>query len=379
MCPPTTIDRVFIFIFARILLMQKFYVTCAAGLDEVVREELAGDSAVTVGTSDHVRDVSVLSVQAPSVSAVSGTRTIEDAFISLGSWQLSGGTGDLDQIRKSPVFGRSLRDALSAAIGVGRIAKVPAVRFRVVVQARDAHWRSYRRVDMQIAAEKAVLDKQAGWRLEPDVAPVEVWLHQANHLLMAGLRISSGVGRQHGGRTTERRAALRPSIAAAMVLLSHPEPDDIFMDPMCGAGTLLLERAVWGRYQMLLGGDIDPMAVRATRENFGPRHKPREIRVWDAADTGVPEGSISKIVCNLPWGRQVGSAGQLPELYRRFLVEAVRALRPGGRMVLLTSEWRVLEAALSRVAGLRVERRLRGVAVLGQKADMVVLRRAETT
>jgi tRNA (guanine6-N2)-methyltransferase len=78
-------------------------------------------------------------------------------------------------------------------------------------------------------------------------------------------------------------ASLRPTVAAAMVLLSDPRPDDVFLDSMCGGGTLLIERAQFGRYGLLLGGDIEPRALEASRRNIGPRYRPIQIHHWDAA------------------------------------------------------------------------------------------------
>jgi 23S rRNA G2445 N2-methylase RlmL len=160
-----------------------------------------------------------------------------------------------------------------------------------------------------------------------------------------------------------------------MALLTRPASDDVFMDPMCGSGTLLLERAQMGRYQLLLGGDSDPEAVEATLANFGPRHQPRRIERWDARRLPLEDGSVNKIACNLPWGRQVGEQAAMPALYRDFLAEAARVLSPGGRMVLLTSEWNALKTALGACSELDLEETNRDVSILGRRADIFVITR----
>ena len=161
----------------------------------------------------------------------------------------------------------------------------------------------------------------------------------------------------------ERAAALRPTIAAAMVMATRPADEDVFLDPMCGSGTILLERALAGRHGLLLGGDIDPAAVKAAQANFGPRHKPVRIAKMDARALPLEDASVDVVAANLPWGRQIA----------RSLKEMVRVLRPGGRVVLLTSEWRLLKTIIKEQSALKLTRTIPNIEVLGRRADMIVL------
>jgi tRNA G10 N-methylase Trm11 len=161
--------------------------------------------------------------------------------------------------------------------------------------------------------------------------------------------------RQRTYKKVSLPASLKPTIAYAMVALSRPRDDDEFLDPMCGAGTILLERAHAGRYQLLLGGDVDAEAVAATLENFGPRHKPFEIQTWDARELPLVDDSVSAIVTNMPFGRQIGTTEENRILYPALIAEWVRVLRAGGRMVLLTSEHALLRRVLRSYPGLVAE------------------------
>jgi 23S rRNA G2445 N2-methylase RlmL len=271
----------------------------------------------------------------------------------------------------------SRAETLMAAVRVYehlRRRQVPArAAFRVVAQADDASWRKYRRVDMQTAAEAGILRMRPSWRLETVEAPLEVWLHQVGRQLVVSLRLTGALHRARGGRAVERAAALRPTIAAAMVLASHPSDDDVFLDPMCGSGTILLERALAGRHGLLLGGDIDMAAVKAAQANFGPRHKPVRLERLDVRKLPLENASVDALVTNLPWGRQIGRPEDLPGLYERVLSEGVRVVRPAGRMVLLTSEWELLKRLIKAQRGLKLERTVSGIEVLGRRADMFVL------
>jgi len=87
--------------------------------------------------------------------------------------------------------------------------------------------------------------------------------------LVLTLRLSDERLRHRDYKVAHMPGSLRPSVAAALGWLSEPAPDDIVLDPMCGAGTVLIERAYLGRYQQLIGGDSNPaMLEAAPRERW---------------------------------------------------------------------------------------------------------------
>lgn len=352
-----------------------YYLSVFPGLGEVAVEEAREQAQATAVDRYRLRNAEVLRVTSRDGGGLMGLRTVEDVFIELAVLKLSGAAADLKKLTASEAWRGALGRAL-VELGHVRGRALPArVRFRVVAQAEDARWRAYRRVDLQAAAEAGVLRARPGWRLAPETAPVEIWLHQAGRELLVSLRLTAGEHRSRGGREVERAAALRPTIAAAMVRLSEPQPDDVFLDPMCGSGTILLERAVAGPYQLLVGGDIDPAAVRATLANFGPRHQPRRIEHLDARALPLDNASVTALVTNLPWGRQVGEAAALPDLYTAVLREAGRVLAPGGRLVLLASEWQLLKRCLGQIRDFEPTRTVQNVEVLGRRADILALRK----
>jgi tRNA (guanine6-N2)-methyltransferase len=144
------------------------------------------------------------------------------------------------------------------------------------------------------------------------------------------------------------------------------------LDPMCGAGTILIERAHLGRYRMLLGGDSDRQILEAARENIGPRYKPIELREWDAAALPIDDASVARIITNLPWGRKSGSHEENRRLYPRLLSEFRRVLDPQGLMVLMTSETRLMRELMQEYE-LRPTTILT-VTILGAPASIYVCR-----
>ena len=304
--------------------------------------------------------------------------TVEDLYLLLDELALTGAHADLKILRDRMLGSRRILPGLDV-LGQYRIAtgKRPARKhgasFRVLCQAEDAPWRRYRRVDMQEVAVKAVKLKFRDWKLVEDDADVEIWIQQSGRRAFVSIRLSEIAMRQRDYKIVSLPASLRPTIARAMALQSRMNDDDVVLDPMCGAGTILIERALAGRCRMLLGGDISQEAVEAARANFGRRHKPWELAVWNAASLPLPAASVDKVITNPPWGRQIGSKADNVPLYAGFLRESVRVLRAGGIVVLITSEWDLLRTVLARTPGLAVVKTVKNVSVLGWHADIVTL------
>ncbi len=353
--------------------MNAIMFSVAEGLSDVLADEVKQRLGVTAEKVADLRGSELVSIPAATdAKAATGMRTAEDVFLTLGRIRLSGQLVDLKSIERMGLWSSPLREALDIWSNLRGQPIVKRMSFRVVVQAEDVSWRRYRRSDIVLAAERGLIDAGSSWRANRDEAPLEIWLQQVGRELIVNVRLTTNDDRQHGGREVEREAALRPSVAAAMVWLSQPQDHDVFMDPMCGSGTILLERAKASRYELLLGGDIDQSAVDATLANFGPKHQPRRIQQWDATHLPLEDASVSTVACNLPWGRKISEQEQLPALYGASLREWARVMQPDGRMVILTSEWDMLKAAVV-AAGLRIRTTVPNVRVLGRRADIFVI------
>ena len=269
------------------------------------------------------------------------------------SWRYRHGLGldrsSLETIRVAARGASHLEAALDA-----RVRLLPGTRsgrrlsFRVVARLTGGD-HEFRRIDFQRAVERGIGEcGDRRLRLAGDDAEVEFWATMLADEFVLALRLSDERMRHREYKVAHRPASLRPAVAAAMGLLSEPRDDDIVLDPLCGAGTVLIERAQLARYRLLLGGDFDRGALEAARTNVGPRYKPIELVPWDAAAIPLRDASVTKIVTNLPWGLKSGShAGNL-RLYPALLAEFYRVLAPDGTMVLLTAETRLLRESLAR-------------------------------
>jgi 23S rRNA G2445 N2-methylase RlmL len=228
------------------------------------------------------------------------------------------------------------RDWVQAFACFNRIQSKPVrrVTFRVIAQMMGKH--SFRRQEVRDAVLSGVQTRWNRWKQVTDDAHLEVWVPIVNDWVLIAIRLSDRKMRHRTYKREHLPASLPPTLAAAMVRLSHPRFDDRFCDPMCGAGTILAERALAGPYQTLVGGDVDVKAVQAARANLS--RQACIIHLWDARRLPLRSNSLDTVICNLPFGKKIGSHESNVALYDRFLGQLERVLVPGGRAVLLSSE-----------------------------------------
>lgn len=301
-------------------------------------------------------------------------RTVEDIFVMAAETRdLTPGFAALRQIEHLATTSPGIERAIRLARLVDpRRGGEGRMHYRVI--ARQVGRTPYRRVDAQIAVERGIAARpDHRWRLSAD-GGIEVWLTQWPGEALLMVRLSDDRMRHRTYKVEHLPASLRPAAAAALAWLTSPRDDDLFLDPMCGAGTILIERARLGRYRALIGGDSDPEAVATARANIGSRYQPISIHEWDARQLLLDAESVTALAVNLPFGVQMGSVAENRDLYPAVLREAARVLRPGARLVVMSGDVRTLSDALRRNNRL-VQRTTYPVYILGRRAVVVVAER----
>ena len=300
-------------------------------------------------------------------------RTTEDVFMQVLSVnKMSRGRRDLKQITEMVQQGEAFGKAMNDFLRFRKYSKPPT--FRVISRKYGKH--DYRRKDFERTVLRGLERRYPRWTPVADGGQVEVWANLLGSQLLIGVRLTDRTMRHRFQKMVELPASLRPSVAAAMVHLSEPHKDDVFADPMCGSGTILLERLAAGPYRRLYGGDIEPERVEATKQNLFQKAwvKSALIRQWDVRELPLNTYEVDKVVTNLPFGKQIDREQDLRKLYEGFFAELARVLKPNGRAVLLTSEYDLLKDAIRLQPKLEVARGY-SIAVLGQWGRIYIVDR----
>jgi 23S rRNA G2445 N2-methylase RlmL len=156
-------------------------------------------------------------------------------------------------------------------------------------------------------------------------------------------------------RVCNYEGALNATVAAAMIALLKPAPDQPLLNLMCGSGSLLIERLAIQPGALAVGCDINPDALECAAANLqasGTRH-PALIRA-DAARLPFPDAAFPLLVADLPFGQLIGSHDTNRRLYPAVLAEAFRIIRAGGRFAVITHEVKLMDQAL-RGSGWQVD------------------------
>jgi tRNA (guanine6-N2)-methyltransferase len=305
-------------------------------------------------------------------------RTTEDVFLlAWGTDQLTHRAEDLDRICRWTAHEADWSRLLAIHHALRPKPKGKPT-YHLVTQMQGKH--AYRRVDARKALFQGMAGKfPASWRPAEENAAVEVWLTIQGGSAVCGLRLSDRTMRHRTWKQEHLPASLRPTVAAAMVHLAEIRPQHTVLDPMCGAGTLLAETHAWAKQHGNLritvwGGDREATALRAAAANLR-RLGPVAFSRWDARALPLPDQSVDRILSNPPFGKQLSRPAEIGPLYRQMLASYQRALKPGGRAVLLVSDLPALRDA-AREVGWHGLRRLK-VRVLGEPAVITVWKKSD--
>jgi len=204
------------------------------------------------------------------------------------------------------------------------------------------------------------LRRERGARPNVDVekADLRVHAHFANGRCTLSLDAAGTSLHERGYRKQSGEAPLRETLAAAVVLFSGWDGEGPLLDPMCGAGTLAIEAALWGRRKApglgrrfacwnwpdfdqaiwdeeaararenekrlpvpIVARDVDRRVLDLARDNARRAGVENDVRFeCTAFEESVPPAAGAgrgTLLINPPYGERLGSSEEVAALYQR--------------------------------------------------------------
>jgi len=349
---------------------MRYYAIVVKGLEEIALSELR-EKLQGVHLVEKSKGMVSFNYSGPPRELVK-LRSIENIFIFLkiikGMSRSRNSLGKIYKVVKGIDLGEAL--FIHRQLHPKRGRRKPT--FRITPNVVGRH--NFRRVDIRIAAENALEDRYR-WKVDPSDPDLEIRIDLEGEEALVGLRLSDKIMRRRPYKVEHTPASLKPTVAYCMVRLSDPASGDIFLDPMCGAGTILIERAKAAPYDRIIGGDIDREVLTIAEENVIASGEDIELRRWGATALPLDDASIDKLVCNLPFGKQISSPQDNRKLYIGFFAEMERILKPKAKVVLLTSEERSTDRLISKSGMLKKLRKF-SIELLGLRPYIYVLEKS---
>lgn len=259
-------------------------------------------------------------------------RTVDDIFLHLAAWE------DLIPQRAGLAQLTELAGTLAFTEALGAVARVRPLGAEPVfsVTANFVGKRKYNADEIKEAVAAGVGDRTS-WRYAAEnESDLNLRVFIEHDRADVGLRLAAASLGRRAYRQANLPGSLKPPVAAAMLRMAGVLPGDSLLDPFCGAGTILIEAALAGADAR--GGDNDPLALTAARENAARAGVSLTLEEWDSRHLPLEGRSVARVVTNLPWGRQVEVDEGTAALYRQACAEIDRVLTSNGEIVILTDQ-----------------------------------------
>lgn len=308
--------------------MTQLFAITTRGLETVSAAEMARLPGVQVGAVSYRK---VCAKAGESLSALLDLRTVDDVFLDLAAW-----TDILPQrsmLAKFTEWSGHLRlePALQAVAGLRKVGNAPD--FSVTVNFVGK--RNYSADEIKIAVADGIVSRYPWAYTSEDRSAINIRVFIEHAVASVGMRLGAGALHSRSYKQAHISGSLKPSVAAAMLEIGEVQPGMRLLDPMCGAGTIVIEAARCGAEAT--GGDSGLEALAAAAANAQSAGLGPCFARWDAQRLPLASGSVERIVCNLPWDRQVVVDENIAIFYRKSSAEMERLLGPGGQALLLTS------------------------------------------
>jgi len=229
---------------------------------------------------------------------------------------------------------------------------------RVAVRAQREGRHEYTSLDVARVVGQAILDKIKGvYGIRPAVdlrsPTIVIYAEVVGENVLLGIDLAKGVGlHERGYRAFVHPAALRPTVAYALLRVSGIREGDMILDPMCGSGTILIEAALAFKRVRLYGMDINEEYLKGAMKSARKAGVGHRIlfKVGNARylEEEFPNADFDRVITNPPYGVRMRPR-DIKSLYRGLIRGSYNILKEGGSLTLLTTRHRLAKRIANEV------------------------------
>ena len=193
------------------------------------------------------------------------------------------------------------------------------------------------------------LDEVSGGSLKnsPSSYEIEIRIVEKNNLCSVFVKLYTVKDDRFDYREKSVPASINP-VNAAIVMKAIEKwlkPDAKVIDPFCGAGTMLIERAKLKEFKKLTGVDIFGSAITAATVNSKLANVKVELINEDILYYST-YNVFDEMISNMPFESKGGAGSFDTRLYRDFVDRIPSLIRRGGMAFLYTVESNLLKKSL---------------------------------
>lgn len=331
--------------------MTAIFALTTRGLESITAQEMQRIPGLRVTETDYRRVTGLLESDsgAKTLKALLGLKTADDLFLHLADWRAIDHTRTAFDDLRARAADLNIKALIPQLLTVRPVSKQP----RFSVTASFVGGRNYTMPEIKTTVAEGIRRRYPNWQYADDdrESDLNVRVFIEGMMGLVGLRLGAAPLHRRPYKTDHLPGSLKPTVAAAMLLMANPKPGDMLLDPFCGGGTILAEAGAFGL--KVVGGDLSAEAISAARINLTASASvsasvsgiAARLCRWDARLLPLASESLDVVVTNLPWGRQIAVDDDLRSLYGRAMDELRRVLKPDGALIVLTSVPALLQQA----------------------------------
>ena len=316
---------------------MKFFATCIQGMEEIVKEDLKNQNCKIVDSDITFKQGKVFFESNKKLNEILKLRSVSHIYLLLSKKDVG---------IKQDAFEKILKN----------INKTDFLKlFSYIDKKRKKTYRiSAKRIGKKQPFTSPEIEKAVAEEIYSKYKPIydlknydyEIYIEVNDNKCIVAGKITKTTLRDRKYLDFFHPALLNSNIAYGLVLLSKPKQDQTVLDPMCGSGTILIERALYPiNAKRIVGYDISSKFIKGAKINAKKANVSRKVEFieGDGTDTRFKEKSVNIIISNLPFGKRVGSAKLNIDLYDRLFKECSRILHHEGKIIFLSTNIRKIK------------------------------------